>query len=299
MKKQSLTLLVLLTLAIAITVGCGDSNLVPKFTKVAFLSNRTANPATSMFTSNLDGTNVTPIPFSTTNVQFLSISADGKTAVFSSGGNVWVENTDGSGQKQLTTSNQAYDPTISPNGKKIVYGEYDAVATTYVEWIVNPDGSGKVNLTPTFPTGMTECYEGSFSADSSQVVLLCYGNGIHGIYTVKTDGSGQKTVLTATNLNFPSFTPDNKKVVFLGNLPVAGSKSSFGVVSANIDGSGVTGLVPNANVAVVLNSSLYYSIGDGCSPNGEQIYKANLDGTNPVLVSDGTSSDSLLFIPCN
>jgi len=304
LKKHSSTLLVLLSLAIAITVGCGDSHSVPKFTKVAFMSNRTVSPATAMFTSNLDGTNVTPIPFSTTNVDFLSVSADGKKAVFSSSNNVWAENTDGSGQNQLTTSGQAYYPKISPNGKKIVYGEYDTTVSTYVEWIANFDGSGKVNLTATMPSGMTECYEGNFSADSSQVVFLCYGAGTYGLYTAKTDGSGVKTVLTGSSMNFPSFTPDSKKIVFTGNVTTAairafgarhsgaGSSSMFGVGSVNIDGTGEALLVPNADEVIILNSTLYYV--NSCT-FPEQIFKANLDGTSAVTISDGVNSDDLFY----
>ena len=284
------------------TVGCGTSTIaIPKFTKVAFISTRSVNPPTSMFTSNLDGTNVTPIPFSTTNVQNLSSSADGKTVTFvayiAGSYSLWIGNSDGTGQKQLTTPGNIYWARLSPNGKQIVYSDN----MNHIS-IMSADGTGFLDLTPTLPTNMMRCYEPSFSADSSQVVFGCYGSAMYGIYTVKTDGSGTKTVEVRGNktVDYPFFTPDGKKIIFVGNsFAVAATHNQainpYSVGSVNIDGTGETVLVTNANEAVVMNSSLYYATGNNCS---RQIFKANLDGTTPVAVTDGKSNDDLFYNSC-
>ncbi len=310
MKKQTATLIALLSLVIAITVGCGNTS-VPHFSKVAFISNRTVTPPTPLFVSNLDGTNVTPIPFSSTNVYYPSISADFKKVVFYSQNNIWIENADGSGQAQLTTTGKAGYARISPNGKKVVYADY--TTSTYHFWIINADGSGNLDLTATLPTGMTGCFSGTFSPNSALVAFACYGSGTYGLYTVKTDGTGIKTITTQSNwVDLPSFTPDGKKLVYIGYVvpgatahrlsfqhrPVmnsaqsAQSASTFGVASINIDGTGATLLVANSYEAVILNSTLYYTHYDS-TLGLNQVYKANLDGTNPVSISDGTSNDYL------
>lgn len=287
MKRQAI-LLSILALAIAVTVGCGTTT-TPTFTKFAFLSNRAITPATSLFMANLDGTSVAPIPFTTTNARSLSISADAKTAAFvayNNGYQLWVSNADGTGQKQVTTPAAPYWARISPSGKKIVY--YDS--TQHVS-VINTDGTGNLDLTPTFPTGMTQCYEPSFSADSSQVAFTCYGNPAgYGIYTEKVDGTGLKTVETrATNLwvDYPWLTPDGKKIVFVGNFT-----GGQGLGSVNIDGTGEALLVHNVYEIVLLNSSLLYE--NPCS-SPLQIFKANLDGTNPVQVSDSTNTSDLYY----
>ena len=295
MKKQAIALS-LLTLAIAATVGCGNSTAVPTFTRVALLSNRVVVPVTSLYTANLDGSNVTPIPFSTTNVWSLSNSADGKTLAFtaniSSTRQLWVSKSDGTGQKQLTTPSQPYWVRISPSGKKVTYDGYDG--TTYHVFVINTDGTGNLDLTPTLPTNMSECYEPSFSADSSQIVFVCYSstNNANGIYTVNADGTGTKTVevrAAASWADYPYFTPDGKKVLFVGPSP--GAKFSA-VISVNRDGSAETVVVSPADEFVVLNSNLFYE--SSCT-SPLQIFKAKLDGTNPVQVSDSSNNQDLYY----
>ena len=288
-------LLPALALAMAITAGCGSSSTTPQFSRMTFMSTRGATPATNMFSSKLDGSDVTPIPFSSTNVYFVSSSADSKTVVFMSATrDIWVENSDGSGQTQLTTSGHIQWSRISPNGKKIVYDDY---STNHVG-VMNIDGTGIVDLTPTLPTGMSYCYYGSFSADSLQIVFVCSGNPGTGIYTIKPDGTGIATVQVRTSggAQFPFFTPDGKQIVFVGSFTAANSPANVpttsGVGSVNIDGTSEKLLVANMYELVVLNSNLYYL--NPCSGTA-QIIKSNLDGSNPVTLSTTTNTDDLYY----
>ncbi len=291
--KKLVIVLSLLVLGIATTVGCGDSDSgssTPTFTKVTFLSNRTVAPATFLFTSNLDGTSVTPIP-TTASIQapdLLSMSADSKSVVFlgfNPNDGIWISNTDGSGQKQVTTPGTPYWARISPSGKKIVYSD----TTAYHIQVINPDGTGNQDLTATLPAGMLGCYDPSFSADNSQIAFTCHGAAGWGIFTVKADGTGLKTVEVRANnasADYAWFTPDGKKILFIGSFP----SSSPAVGSVNLDGTGETLLAANANELLILNSSLYYE--NSCAPSAK-IFKANLDGTNPVQITDGTNADAL------
>jgi len=286
----------------AAAVGCGTSGTtVPQFSKVVYFGPVSGNPATVMYSSNLDGSNPAPIPFSTTSVQSLSSSADGKTVAFVSSGNIWVGNSDGTGQKQITLSaaqpgggdSAAQAPTsnvywvrLSPDGKKITY--YDN--SSFI-WVANVDGTGSANLTTTLPANMNGCYDPSFSADSKLVAFTCNGNGSYGIYTIHADGTGLRTVEVRANANWTAFaflTPDGKKVLFTSYDSKAGT---YDVYSVNVDGTGEAVLVAGGAETVILNSNLYY-VKNMCS-SPQQIMKSNIDGSNPVAVGTGVD----LYVP--
>jgi Tol biopolymer transport system component len=330
LKKRQGALLSLLALAAAITVGCGDSSN-PFFTKLPFSSDRLAVPSTPLFIMNLDGSHVAPVPYTLGSFYSPSISADLKTVAFVSSHNVWVTNVEGTVQTQLTTNTDdandngsfVFYARISPNGKKILYSFWDGVNGINGVWIINADGTGKVNLTATLPTGMIGCYTGSFSADSSKITFNCFGQNGYSVFAANADGSHVSTVVPETASGFldsPMFSPDGKKILFLGfnftpggasKANVAPHKPSLaamrsgvhsevapgiagtqGVFSVNLDGTGDVLVVPNAFEAEILNSTLYYAIND--SDLGlNQIWKANPDGSAAASVSDGTANDRL------
>jgi Tol biopolymer transport system component len=325
LKKYQVALLVLLAVAAAITVGCGSSS-VPTFTKTSMWSDRTVTPTTQLFTMGVDGSSITPVQTGSTNsIWGLSVSADFKTVAYASGGEVWGIGPNGGTPTQLTqnvaNNTMSFDSRISPNGQKIVYPVFNSQSVGNI-WIMNADGSGSMNLTPTLPTGMTDCYVASFSADSSKVVFACGGNSSSGLYTVKTDGTQLATVLTqSTEIDSPSFTPNGKQIVFISwGTPGAALKhglsrmsfgrysqhaqpnlapisSAQGVASVNLDGSNPTIIVSATSnnpiwESEVLNSNLYYVTLDS-TVNFYQIFKANLDGSSAASISDGTADDKL------
>jgi len=274
---------------------------------------------------SVDGSSVTPVQTGSTNVWGLSVSADLKTVVYASNGEVWAVSPNSGTPTQLT-QNAANNSSsslarISPNGQKIVY----PVFTTNVGniWIMNADGTGSTNLTPTLPTGMTTCYVASFSADSSKIGFACEGSTSFGLYTMKTDGTQLATVLTQTNpIDSPSFTPNGKQILYVSwgapgaalkhgfshaafsrysqhlqpNLAPSSVPANSGVASVNIDGSNPTLIVPATTNQIweseIVNSNLYYVM-LGSSGNFYQIFKANLDGTGSASISDGTADDWL------
>jgi len=320
LKTYQATFLVLLALAAAFTVGCGDSssNTIPTFTKLPFISNRTVDPATPLFVANLDGTNVTGIVTNSSGAYSPSISADLKVVAYSSDSEIWVTDAKGSTPVQLTNNvaNNFYSfyVKVSPDGSKLLYSLYDG--TSWHIRTMNPDGTGDVDLTPTLPSGMTECYSGSYSADGSLIVFTCDGDTSSGVYLMKADGSSVTTVYTQSGfLDSALLTPDGSKVIFMdyNNGPAAAgarrnlkifphrtfrpqvvndSAPTYGLVSVNPDGTGMTNVVVGAYEGVILNSTLYYTWYDS-DLDLDQIYKANLDGTGAVSISDGTSSDYL------
>ncbi|MGA9039583.1 MAG: hypothetical protein WB421_03525 [Terriglobales bacterium] len=291
-KLQLITLLIVLTLAAVSTVGCGvgpSAPAGPTFTKLAFYSNRTTSPATNLFLMNMDGSGVTAVPTSSGSLYTPSVSADLKTLAYTLDGHIWTSNQDGSTQTQLTTTGYSYGVKLSPDGKKMVFNQQDSVTNAYHLWIMNVDGTGGLDLTSTLPSGMTQCYGGSFSADSSKIAMNCQGNSTYGIFTIKPDGTGLTTVSNPTNYaDTPVFTPDATKILFVlyGQSTTSGAE----IFSVNLDGSDQTSVALNGYEAEILNSSLYYTVYDTTLSN-DRIYKSNLDGSNAVALTDGTTYD--------
>lgn len=330
MKKHQIALLVLLSVAAAITVACGNSSN-PVYSNMAVNSDRNSSSSgTPLFTMAVGGSSLTAVSTGVTNIWGPSVTADFKTVAYATDGEVWSIAPAGGTATQLTqnaANNTASDNAeISPNGQKIVYPLFNNAGASI--WIMNADGSGSTNLTPTLPTGMTFCYVSSFSADSSQIVFACTDSSedTFSLYTMKIDGSQLTTVLTqSTWLDSPYFTPNGKQILYTTfgtpgdaqahkvgrtgfkpmsframnshahpeGIPVPVSNS--GIASVNIDGSNPIILLP-ATILIdeseVLNSNLYYT---GWDPTISkwQIYKANVDGTGSVSVSDGTADDEL------
>lgn len=321
MKKRQVTLLSLLTLAAALTVGCGSDG-TPAFSKLPFSSDRESSPATPIFLMNLDGSHVTPVAYSGQSFFSPSISADLKTISFISGSDVWVMKSDGTGSKQLTTVSDSqfiFTVRISPNGKKILFSVADNATETIDLRTMNVDGGDQKSLLATLPSGIDEgCYTGSFSSDSRTVTFACYSTSTgYGLYTADVAGTNLKTVTAPQGafIDTPVFSPDGKKILFVSsNFCACADKSNLfhkgkfgigahreglaegisqqGVFSVNLDGTGSVLVAPNAFEAEILNSTLYFAAWD---PDASlyQIWKANVDGSSAVKISDGTANDRL------
>ena len=131
-------------------------------------------------------------------------SPDGTRIAYSNDG-IWVVNTDGTGQQQLTTS--GYGPVWSPDGTRIAYSN-DGI------WVVNTDGTGQQQLT-------ISGYGPVWSPDGTRIA---YSND--GIWVVNTDGTGQQQ-LTISGYG-PVWSPDGTRIAY----------SNDGIWVVNTDGTG-------------------------------------------------------------
>jgi serine/threonine protein kinase/dipeptidyl aminopeptidase/acylaminoacyl peptidase len=118
---------------------------------------------------------------------------------------VWIMNSDGTGQKQLT-ANDDYEffVRVSPDGHFIVFGSDRAGGTEHI-WRMDIDGSNPKQLTQ----GDFEDFLPFYSADGKWVVFGSWRSGSQRLWKVPIDG-GEPIQLTDLAFNGLGFLPDGK-----------------------------------------------------------------------------------------
>jgi Tol biopolymer transport system component len=168
------------------------------------------------------------------------------------------------------------------NGKILFSSLNEAVpGGNWEVFAVNPDGTGRVNLTNN-PSAAD--FEGAWSPDGQKIAFVSdqpSPGPIHTIYVMNADGSGV-TKIADFGLK-PAWSPDGRKIAFDGD---------GGIFVVNGDGSGLTRLTDGGiqpawspdgrKIAFAkvdfIGAHFYYSI-----------YVVNADGSNPVRVADVAS----------
>jgi Tol biopolymer transport system component len=157
--------------------------------------------------------------------------------VFDNHQDVWSVNADRTDLTRLTRSTwPEFDPAWSPDGTRIAYrsephGDEEI-------WLMNADGSHQQRLT----RGLAPAWspDGSKIAYASPGEIPCPpGRGLRctGVSIMNADGSGQHRVPNTDGGEYPSWSPDGKRIVFNSNLT---GDHLMSIV--NVDGSGVVDL---------------------------------------------------------
>jgi Tol biopolymer transport system component len=142
---------------------------------------------------------------------------------------IWIMNTDGSGQTKLLDSTyKDSDPHFKYDGTKIVFGRYISGTPPSEDiYVMNSDGTGVTNLTGDFSS---DASEPKFSWDGTKIVFtVSVGMDNHDIYVMNADGSGKTAIVTGSNNDvWPSYSPDAQYIVFQRYVgPVSDMKSKI------------------------------------------------------------------------
>ena len=203
---------------------------------------------------------------------------------------ICVVNTDGTGLKVLAGGEgcQMY-PQWSPDGSRIVYfesmtGDQDPQNV----WVMNADGSGKVQLTGKSPEN--ESVWPSWSQDGkrivfSQLVFYTGGVGRTAIYVMNADGSGVRNVTSkkGAGVNLSDYWPTWGKdgtISFYRNT-AGGVLSKF---SVKPDGSGLRRLVKEAGVTEYNDEGKWLKYELALSPDGKWVARHDVDSDRLVVV---------------
>jgi Tol biopolymer transport system component len=216
----------------------GDAAWSPDGSKLAFASLR--DGATEIYIMDVDGSNVTRLTHGSSIDRFPAWSPDGTTIAFSSdrGGSfdIYLMDVDGSNVRRIT-DHEADDvePIWLADGSRIVFCSNRSVFPGNADiWIMNPDGTGLVNLTDD-PSSF-DCAPGTVpgSAGSGRISFVSdRAAGNLSIYTMDSDGSNVFRVTVDQDDDFDSsWSSDGATLVFDSNR-----SGSWDIYTIHADGT--------------------------------------------------------------
>jgi Tol biopolymer transport system component len=196
--------------------------------------------------------------------------------------------------------------STAANGKIAFYSYEGADADIYA---INPDGTGKTNLTDEAPDAYAGAdVEPAFSPDGRRIAFESDRSGeytedpnwpapIFDVWIVNADGSGQPTRVTTAEGQAPAWSPDGKQIAYSSSRD-----GNYEIWVQNVDGTGTPRQIThteNTEYGVVINTSpswsvdgkiAYVSNKDNASIDQRDIYVANADGTgDPARLTNNSN----------
>jgi Tol biopolymer transport system component len=186
-------------------------------------------------------------------------------------------------------------PTASPtpppigNGKGRIFYQADENGVSHL-FTINPDGSGKVQLTSDADANETEP---SLSPDGTKVVFLSRPKNFktnHTIKVINIDGTGLTSLTDGSTRKVgPRWFANGTKIVFQGEFTSGGYKR-YAILAMNADGSNVTRISKNLLSDYTTPDVSPDSTKITCEIYGE-IYVMNADGSGEVKITGSSLGD--------
>ena len=246
-----------LILALALLTSCGDDSPTEPAasqSRIVFTAARTTI-ASELYVMNSDGTVQVRLTYNSVNELQPSWYPDGSHIVFCRS---WQDTSDrwwsGIFRIQANGTNEVcidsiadvfrVDPRVSPDGTKITFGQ---MSGRFEVWVMNVDGSGEVNLTPSPEQGN----DPDWSPDGTRIVYSRLDPVLGWrIYTMNSTGSDTmkvvETGVASSNQVQPRWSHDGTKVVYADDRGFDGGQYDhrMWIYAVNIDGSNPTAVTP-------------------------------------------------------
>ncbi len=192
----------------------------PDGSQVAYWSNA-EDGVYNVWKINLDGTLRTRLTFDQTHTlrtgdQNLLVntapcwSADGKKILYASEGDIWTMDSDGYNSESVLAHHSALCPSLSPDGKTVVFIS-NADDTVFNLLSLNLSDKSITKLTT-----YTDWNVGSpsFSMDGKKIIFNLYRSSVTQVYTVDANGANP-TVITTNNRSLcPRFAIRDRKMLY-------------------------------------------------------------------------------------
>ena len=218
-----------------------------------------------------------------------SVRAVGNTIAFSSNGNIYTMNTDGTNLIELT---QGSNPSWSPDGTRIVFsfGLPRFPGDPADICVMDANGANRVNLTK----GRHNVnHSPVVSPDGTKIAFASYRDENFEIYVMNADGKNSKNLtLHLDDDTFPTWSPDGRKIAFESMQVAVGMEAHSDIFVMDADGANRTNITQNPRASHRAPS---------WSPDGSKIAYAavrNVNRADPwnanldifVMNADGTNS---------
>lgn len=234
MFSQKLILLFLMILALSACTTTKNLNTSQSYyrdLRIVFVSGR--DGSLEVYIMDPDGVSQKRLTNSESPAIPYACTPDGTKILFTSNSHggffadeLYIMNSDGSDKKRLTRGSDNWEPSLSDDGKRIVFTHMGRIYT------MNIDGTGMKKITD------PECSEPAWSPDGMRIVYVKEHGALfnNDLYIINANGSGERRLTALGWVGSPTWSHSGQKIAFAGTEgnPFSGD---LDIYVMNADGS--------------------------------------------------------------